>query len=58
MKTCGKGPHREFPEEMTSAACRKEADVIKQASGSGMVIKQQEKLATDRVMRFPDIGSI
>lgn len=40
MGTCGKCPHREFPEEMTSAAYGKEADVIKQASGSGKVVKQ------------------
>lgn len=42
MGTCGKGPHKEFPEEMTSAACRKEADVIKQASGSGVVISNRK----------------
>lgn len=51
MGTCGKGTDRKFPEEMTNAACRKEADVIRQASGSGVVIKQQENVATDRIIR-------
>lgn len=39
-----------FPEEMTNATQRKKADMIRQASGSGVVIKQQENVAMDRIM--------
>lgn len=51
MGTFWKSTYRKFPEEMTNTACRKEADVIRQASGSGVVIKQLENVAMDRIIR-------